>query len=86
MAPIERNLHLVEASTETRRATAAGEREDVGLTLMLLAVSALPLAASAAGIGQWSGAALGLGAVGTLLAGRELAAQAVARWRRARHP
>ncbi len=56
---------------------------DVGLTLFILLVAACPLASAVAGLGEWDQRSLGVGAVGVLLAGRELVAPVLARIRRA---
>lgn len=56
---------------------------DLGLTLFIFLVAAFPLASEIAGLGEWDPRSLGVGAVGVLLAGRELAAPVVARIRRA---
>ena len=58
-------------------------QHDLGLTLFIFLVAALPLASELAGVGEWDPRSLGVGAVGVLLAGRELVAPAVARIRRA---
>lgn len=61
-----------------RLRAAAGEAGDLGLMATIFAVALLPLACAAAGVGRWGGGTLGLGAVGSLFAGRELWAWAVA--------
>jgi hypothetical protein len=45
---------------------------DLGLTLFIFLVAAFPLASAIAGAGEWDQRSLGVGAVGVLLAGREL--------------
>jgi hypothetical protein len=67
--------------SRTAAEEASSALDDVGLTLFLFLVAALPLASVIAGIGRWGQASLGLGTLGVLLAGRELAAQALVRWR-----
>jgi hypothetical protein len=56
---------------------------DLGLTLFIFLVAAFPLASAIAGMGEWDQRSLGVGAVGALLAGRELVAPVLARIRRA---
>jgi hypothetical protein len=85
MFPAERHLHLVRAAPAEGEG-AARERDDVGVTLVLFLVAALPPASALAGVGRWSEASLGLGTLGVLLAGRELGAQLLARCRRGRRP
>lgn len=57
--------------------------DDLGLTLFIFLVAAFPLASAVAGLGEWDQRSLGVGAVGVLLAGRELVAPVLARIRRA---
>jgi hypothetical protein len=85
MSPVERHLHVARMS-RTAAEEASRERKDVGLTLFLFLVAAFPLASEMAGIGRWGQASLGLGTLGVLLAGRELGALALARWRNRRRP
>jgi hypothetical protein len=80
MSALERPLHVVRPSS-ARPTPAPTERSDVGLTVFLLLVAALPLASAVAGVGRWDAASLGLGALGVLLAGRELGSAVLARWR-----
>jgi hypothetical protein len=80
MSPDERHVHVVRAAAEE----ASSELGDVGLTFFLFVVAAFPLASVIAGIGRWGQASLGLGTLGVLLAGRELGALALARWRNGR--
>jgi hypothetical protein len=83
MSNAERHLRLVPPASAERGAS-PGELEDVGVTLMIFLVAALPLASSIAGLGRWSDGSLGLGTLGVLLAGRELCAWLVARFRSGR--
>ena len=83
MTVVERHLHVVPRSPHERDAPPAAIG-DVGVTLMLFVVSALPLMGEAARFGRWSGTSLGLGTLGVLLAGRELWARLVANWRSGR--
>jgi hypothetical protein len=80
MSPVERHLHVVRTAANE----ASSALDDVGLTLFLFVVAAFPLASVVAGIGRWGQASLGLGTLGVLLAGRELGALALARWRNRR--
>jgi hypothetical protein len=84
MSPVERHLHLVRTSPAEGEGPAK-DRDDVGITLMLFLLSALPPASALAGVGRWSQASLGLGTLGVLLAGRELGALLLARCRRGGH-
>lgn len=59
------------------------ELHDLGLKLFIFLVAAFPLASAVAGLGEWDQRSLGVGAVGVLLAGRELVAPVLARIRRA---
>jgi hypothetical protein len=83
MSALEKHLHLVRSSA-ARPEPAPADRADVGLTLFLLLVAALPLASAIAGVGRWDGASLGLGTLGVLLAGRELGSMVVSAWRHRR--
>lgn len=65
----------------TAGAESSSRLEDVGLTLFLLFVAALPVASEIAGIGRWGQGTLGLGTLGICLAGRELGSLLLARWR-----
>lgn len=49
------------------------ELGDLGLTATIFAVGLFPIVCDLAGVGRWGGASLGLGALGALLSGRELA-------------
>jgi hypothetical protein len=78
MSGVERHLHVVRTSPAEREAVSIAPG-DVGLTITILVVSALPLVSMIAGVGQWGDRSLGLGTLGVLLAGRELRAWLVAR-------
>lgn len=80
----ERHLHVVPPSP--RPAPPDHEPGDLGLTALIFVVALLPIACDLAGIGRWSGASLGLGTLGVLLAGRELWGGLVASGRRGRLP
>jgi hypothetical protein len=78
------------AGTNLRVVHLEGDREapptehvDLGLTAMIFAVALAPLALDAAGLGRWDGTTLGLGTLGILFSGRELA-RCVAGGRRGR--
>jgi hypothetical protein len=83
MSAFERNLRVARPSAARRPPLSTG-RDDVGLTLMLFLIAALPLASTLAGVGRWDEPSLGLGTVGVLLAGRELGSLVLARWRNGR--
>jgi hypothetical protein len=83
MSPVETHLHVIRAPRAPAEEIPQ-ELDDVGLTLFLFLVAAFPLASAIAGVGRWSQASLGLGTLGVLLAGRELGARALARWRKRR--
>ncbi len=53
----------------------------MALVAAIFAVAAVPLACDAAGLGHWGGVSLGLGTLGALFAGRELARSAASAWR-----
>jgi hypothetical protein len=53
---------------------------------MILAVAGLPLASELAGVGEWSGASLGLGTLGVVFASRELCRALLEGSRGRRHP
>jgi hypothetical protein len=78
MSGAQRSLHVVPPRASGDE-DVPRDRDDVGLTLMIFLVAAVPLASVAAGIGRWDAASLGLGTLGVLLAGRELYARLVAR-------
>jgi hypothetical protein len=80
MSPAERHLHVVRISRTAPEETSSA-RDDLALTAFLFVVAALPLVSVIAGIGRFGQASLGLGTLGVLFAGRELAALALARWR-----
>lgn len=84
MASLHRHLHVVRSRAEDE--ALSSELEDVGLTLMIFLVAALPVGSAIGGIGRWDEASLGLGALGVLLAGRELLAWLLARRRSGRRP
>jgi hypothetical protein len=77
-------LHLVPPASERGGPLRSGA--DVGVTGMIFLVSAIPLVSALAGVGRWDPASLGLGTLGVLLAGRELAAGLLAARRTRRHP
>lgn len=83
MSPAERHLHVVPMS-RTAAEGASTERDDLGLTLILFLVAALPPTSAMAGLGRWDASSLGLGTLGVLLLGRELGSQLLARWRNRR--
>lgn len=85
MSGVERHLHVVRTSPAEREAVSSA-LGDVGLTITIFVVSALPLVSGIAGVGQWDDRSLGLGTLGVLLAGRELHAWLVARWGSGRRP
>lgn len=76
-----RHLRLVpETRSPSERPRLADQ--DLGLTLLIFLVAAIPLASTLAGVGTWDDRSLGLGTVGVLLSGRELVAPVLARLRR----
>ena len=81
MRRVPRHLDLVppRGAEVIELPAAAGDAGDLGLTSTIFAVSLLPLACAAAGIGEWGSGTLGLGTAGCLFAGRELWAWLVAR-------
>jgi hypothetical protein len=83
MAGTPGHLHVV-----SRTDPPSGRRRladhDLGLTLAIFLVAAIPLASTFAGLGVWDERSLGLGTLGVLFAGRELLAPLVARLRRER--
>jgi hypothetical protein len=85
MSGVERHLHVVRTSPAEREAVSSAPG-DVGLTITIFVVSALPLVSMIAGVGQWGDRSLGLGTLGVLLAGRELGAWLAARCRFGRRP
>lgn len=89
MSAVERHLHVVPPAppeSEAPSEAPSRELEDVGLTMGVFLVAALPLASAIAGVGRWGKGSLGLGTLGVLLAGRELCAWLVARRRSVRRP
>ena len=85
MTGVERPLRVVTPGKPEEGAASSG-LEDLGVTVMIFLVAALPLVSAIAGFGHWSEGSLGLGTVGVLLAGRELCARAFARCSRPRCP
>jgi hypothetical protein len=65
-----------------RRVDDVGGAGDLCLASAIFAVAFLPLAGVLAGFGHWGGGTLGLGAAGTVFAGREIWAWVAARTRR----
>jgi hypothetical protein len=84
MTGLERHLHVVRPGPARGEAAPPRELPDVGVTVMLFLVTALPVASALAGVGRWDDASLGVGTLGVLLTGRELGALALARWRSGR--
>jgi hypothetical protein len=87
MSDVQEHLHLqvvrtLPASAESPRASSG----DVGLTVMIFLVAAVPLVSELAGIGRWDHLSLGLGTLGVLFAGRELCTWLLAIRRRGRRP
>jgi hypothetical protein len=87
MSDFEEHLHLqVVRALPAESRTSSSELGDVGLTVMIFLVAALPLVSAMAGIGRWDHVSLGLGTLGVLFAGRELCTWLLATRRRGRRP
>jgi hypothetical protein len=79
--PLER--HAVDhAPARPARPADVGGAGDLGLASAIFAVAALPIAGVLAGFGHWGAGTLGLGAAGTVFAGREIWAWVAAQVRR----
>jgi hypothetical protein len=78
----ERRLRVV--GTPMPAGPALSFFEEVGVTLMIFLVAAVPIASALSGHGRWGDGTLGLATLGVLLAGRDLGARLVTRWRGSR--
>ncbi len=82
-------LHLVAPPEEAARTSPGpgddGSLGDVALTATIFAIAFMPLVGAVAHVGHWGQGELGLGAAGSMFAGRELWTCARAALRARRH-